>query len=55
VAKLVIMHNEDLAKFGYKPNRKIKTFENPLYIFLLLDGTCCGNLAIFFNLEVWQV
>jgi hypothetical protein len=41
------MHKEDLAKFGYKPNRKIKTFENPIYIFLLLAGTCCGNLAIF--------
>jgi hypothetical protein len=49
------MCKEDLAKFGYKPNRKIKPFKNPLYIFLLLDGTCCGNLAIFFNLEVWQI
>lgn len=36
VAKLVIMHKEDLAKIGYKPNGKIKTCKNPLYIFHLV-------------------
>jgi hypothetical protein len=51
----MFMHKENLAKFGYKPNWKIKTFENPLYIFLLLVRTCCKNLAIFFNLQVWQI
>jgi hypothetical protein len=33
VAKLAIIHKENLAKFGYKSGMKVEKFKNPFHIF----------------------
>lgn len=43
VAKLVNIHKEHLAKFGYRTNMNF-FFKNNPFIFLLLPGTHCKNL-----------
>jgi hypothetical protein len=44
VAKPVNIDKEHLAKFGYRPNMNNFAKKNP-FIFWLLPGTCCKNLA----------
>jgi hypothetical protein len=41
----VIHPQEDLAKFGYKSERKIENFKN-VAIFLQPSGTYCLNMVI---------
>jgi len=42
---LVIHPQEELAKFGYKSERKIENFKN-VAIFLQASGTYCLNMVI---------
>jgi hypothetical protein len=37
---------EDLAKFGNRPEMKVENFKNP-FVFWLLAKTCCKILAIY--------
>jgi hypothetical protein len=56
---------EDLAKFGYRSERKIKTFWNPniyiyIYIYIYILATCKNKWSKydnfnFFFLDIWQL
>jgi hypothetical protein len=41
VATLVSQPQEELAKFGYRPERKVENFKNICYILTI----SCGNLS----------
>jgi hypothetical protein len=46
---------EDLAKFGYRPGMKVKTFMNPSYFWLRYLELNQDNLVIFQKtfVEIW--
>jgi hypothetical protein len=50
----MIIPQQDLAKFGYRLDMKVKEFRN-IFIFWLPTGTCCRNLVIKNNSEIWQI
>jgi hypothetical protein len=39
---------EDLTKFGYRPDVKLGIFLRILFLLWLVAETCCRNLAIFY-------
>jgi hypothetical protein len=50
----VFIPQQDLAKFGYRLDIKVKKFKNIL-IFWLPTGTCCRNLAIKKKSIIWRI
>jgi hypothetical protein len=54
IVKLVFIPQQDLAKFGYRLDIKVKEFKNIL-IFWLPTGTCPQNMAIKKKSIIWPI
>jgi len=42
---------EDLTKFGYRPDVKVGNLLRILFLLWLVAETCCRNVAIFYFLK----